>query len=129
MLPVPGISDCSYAECDVDKGRPEATRNVLEPANLVLKSPRGWFENSNGILYSQEHPFPINISMFSDKPPCMPHRFGIVERRCNHIARRDQGFFFFHIFFLSLFFNSFLFLSLFFNFFLFLSLFLPLLLS
>ena len=40
-------------------------------------------------------------------PPCMPLRFDIVERRCDHIAIkraiRGQGFFFFHIFFLSFF--------------------------
>ena len=29
MLPVPGFSDCSLAEWDVDKGRPTATRNAL----------------------------------------------------------------------------------------------------
>ena len=93
MLPVPGFSDCSWAICDVDMGRPEATRNVLERANLVMKSPHGWFENSNGIL--------------SDKPHCMPLRFGIIGRRCNHIARGGRGFLFLHIFFLSLLFLSF----------------------
>ena len=41
ILQVPGFSDYSWAECDVDRGWPEATRNVLERANLVLKSPRG----------------------------------------------------------------------------------------
>ena len=28
--------DCSWAECDVDRGQPEATRNMLERANLLL---------------------------------------------------------------------------------------------
>ena len=37
MLPVPGFYDCSWAECDVDKGRPMATKNVLECANLLLE--------------------------------------------------------------------------------------------
>ena len=32
MLPVPSFFYCSWAECDVDKGRPVATRNVLERA-------------------------------------------------------------------------------------------------
>ena len=36
-LPVPCFSDCSWAECDVDRGRPEATRNVLERVNLLLE--------------------------------------------------------------------------------------------
>ena len=44
-------------------------------------------------------------------PPYMSLRFGIVERRCNHITIkrviRGQGFFFFHIFFrISFFFSS-----------------------
>ena len=37
MLPVPDFSDCSWVECDVDRGRPMATRNVLERANLLLE--------------------------------------------------------------------------------------------
>ena len=37
MLPVPGFSDCSWAECDVDRGRSVATRNALERANLILE--------------------------------------------------------------------------------------------
>ena len=36
-LPLPCFSNCSYTECDVDKGRPEATRNALEHANLLLE--------------------------------------------------------------------------------------------
>ena len=36
-LLIPCFSDCSWAECDVDKGRPEATRNVLECANLLFE--------------------------------------------------------------------------------------------
>ena len=37
MLLVPGFSDCSWAERDVDRGRPVTTRNVLERANLPLE--------------------------------------------------------------------------------------------
>ena len=33
----PCFSDCSWAECDVDMGRPEATRNALERANFLLE--------------------------------------------------------------------------------------------
>ena len=37
MLQVLGFFDCSWVECDVDRGRPEATRNALECANLLLE--------------------------------------------------------------------------------------------
>ena len=37
MLPILSISDCSWAECDVDRGLPVATRNALELANLLLE--------------------------------------------------------------------------------------------
>ena len=37
MLPIPGFSDCFWAECDVDIGQSVATRNVLESANLHLE--------------------------------------------------------------------------------------------
>ena len=36
MLPIPSFFDCSWAECDVDRGRPTAARNALERANLFL---------------------------------------------------------------------------------------------
>ena len=36
MLLVPGFSDCSWAECEVDRDRPVIKRNVLELANLPL---------------------------------------------------------------------------------------------
>ena len=36
-LPVLCFSDCSWVECDVDKGRPKDTRNMLECANLLLE--------------------------------------------------------------------------------------------
>ena len=37
MLPVPCFSDCSWAECDVDRGRLEAKRNALECGNFHLE--------------------------------------------------------------------------------------------
>ena len=78
-LPVPCFSDCSKAECDVDKGQPEATRNALKRANFLLE---GYFPHMS---------------------PYMPLCFGIIERRSNHIAKkwatRGRGFFLFHIFF------------------------------
>ena len=100
-----------------------ATRNALERANFLLE---GYFRalyvplggsktrmESSTAKNTPSKSMKFYISMFSDKPPCMPLCFDIVERRCNHIARGGRGFFFFHIFFLSLFFNFFLFLRLF----------------
>ena len=37
MLPVLGFSDCSWVKCDVDRGRPTATRNALERANFLFE--------------------------------------------------------------------------------------------
>ena len=37
MLLVPGFSDCSWAECDVDRGRSVIKRNIPEFANLPLE--------------------------------------------------------------------------------------------
>ena len=37
MLLVSGFSDCSWGECDVDRGRTVTTRNVLERVNLPLE--------------------------------------------------------------------------------------------
>ena len=66
MLLVPGFSDCSRAEYDVDKGRLVAIRNVLECANLRLEGvflslicPLGWFENLDG-----EHPRQIDEILY-----------------------------------------------------------------
>ena len=36
-LPVPCFSDYSWAECDIDRGQSEATRNALEYTNLLLE--------------------------------------------------------------------------------------------
>ena len=141
MLPVPGFSDCSWAESDVDRGRSEATRNALECANLLLEGyfralyiPLGGSKARMESSVAKKTPsksMKFYIFMFNDKPPCMLFCFGIVERRCNHTARGGRGFFFFHIFFLSLCSRAFFivhifFLNLFFDFFLFLRFLLPL---
>ena len=34
MLLLSGFSDCSYAKCDVDRGRPMIKRNLPERTNL-----------------------------------------------------------------------------------------------
>ena len=81
--------------------------NVLERANLLLEGyflalyvPLGGSTTQMENITSKSIKF--YISMFSDKPPCIPFCFGIVERRCNNTGRGGLGFFFFHIFFLSL---------------------------
>ena len=73
-LPVPCFSDCSWVECDVDRGRSEAIRNVL--------------------ICFWRHIFQPYIPLY------MSLRFGIIERRCDHIAikRAIRGFFFFFFF-------------------------------
>ena len=89
-------------------------RDIFEPYILPYM-PRGWFEFSNGILYIHKHSLgesmKFDTSMFSDKPTCMPLCFGIVERRCNHIAKTKgypwPGLFFFSLGSLS-YFSSFL---------------------
>ena len=48
-LPVSCFFDCSWAECDVDSGRPEAIRNALECTNLLLE---GYFLVLYGPLYA-----------------------------------------------------------------------------
>ena len=47
-LLVPCFSDCSWAECDIDRGRSEAIKNVLERANLLLE---GYFLTLYAPLY------------------------------------------------------------------------------
>ena len=37
VLPIPCFSNCSWDECDIDRGRLEATRNALEHTNLHLE--------------------------------------------------------------------------------------------
>ena len=37
MLLIPGFSNYSRVECDVDRGQPVTARNVLECANLPLE--------------------------------------------------------------------------------------------
>ena len=74
MLLIPGFSNCSWAECDVDRDRPMVTRNALEHANLLLE---GYFQALYVPLGGEETQMEFYISMFSDKPPCMPLCFGI----------------------------------------------------
>ena len=102
MLPVSSFSVCSWAECDVDKGRPVATRNVLECANLLLEGvfsslirSVGLFENSNGDA-------PSRSMIISPCSAISPLVCPFALTCCNHIARGGHGFFCFHIFFLSL---------------------------
>ena len=84
MLLLPGFSDCSYAECDVDRGRTVTKRNLLKHTNLplegyfrVLYVPLGGSQTrmEDASLKSMK----LCVSMFSDKPPCMPLCFGTVE--------------------------------------------------
>ena len=112
MLPVSGFSDCSWAECDADKGRSTTSMNVLDHANLLLEGyfrvlyvPLGGSKTRMEKITFESMKF--YFSMFSDKPPCIPFCFGIVDRRCNHTARGGRGLFIFHIFFLSLCSNGF----------------------
>ena len=81
MMLLPGFSDYSWDECDVDRDRPVATRNLLEHANLSLEgyfrtlyvplgSSKTRMENAPSKLIK------FYVSMFSDKPPCMPLCFG-----------------------------------------------------
>ena len=81
MLPLPGFSDCSWAKSDVDRGRSVSTRNVLERANLRLERYfRALYVPLGGSKTQMENApsMEFYISMFSDKPPCMPLYFGIA---------------------------------------------------
>ena len=83
MLPVPGFSDCSWAKHDVDRGRPVATRNVLERANLRLEGYfRALYVPLGGSKTRMENtPFKsmkFYMSMFGDKPPCMPSALALL---------------------------------------------------
>ena len=81
MLPIPGFSDCSWAECDVDRGWSVSTRNVLKRANLRLE---GYFRAISVPLGGsktrmENAPFKsmkFYISMFNNNPPCIPLYFG-----------------------------------------------------
>ena len=74
MLLLLGFSDWFWAQCDVDRGRPVTSRNVLECANLPLDVPLGGSKPrmENASFKSIK----FYISMFSDQPPCMPLCFG-----------------------------------------------------
>ena len=104
MLLVSGFSDCSWAERDIDRVWSVIKRNVIELANLPLEGyfralyvplggSRTWMENAS--LKSMK----LCVSMFSDKPPCMPPCFGTVD----YTTRGGRVFFLF----LSLCSNSF----------------------
>ena len=104
MLPVPGFSDYSWAEHDIDRGRPVIKRNVLELANLPLEGYfRALYVPLGGSRTRREKASlkstKLYISMFSDKPPCMPLCFGTVD----YTTRGGRGFFLF----LSLYSNNF----------------------
>ena len=124
MLPISSFFDCSWVECDVDRGQSTATRNALERANLILEGyfqafyvPLGGSETRMESSASKNTPsksMKFYISMFNDKPPCMSLCFGIVERHYNQTARGSRGFFFFHIYFLSLCTRGFFFFHIFF---------------
>ena len=96
MLLVSGFSDCSWAECDVDRGWPVIKRNVLELANLPLEGYfRALYVPLGGSRTRKESTslksMRLCVSMFSDKPPCMPLCFGTID----HTARGGRGFFLF----------------------------------
>ena len=81
MLLVPGSSNCSWAECDVDRGRSVATRTVLEHANFRLEGYcRALYVPLGGSKTRMENApsklMKFYVSMFSDKTPCMPLYFG-----------------------------------------------------
>ena len=84
ILQVLGFSDCSWVECELDRGRPVTTRNVLKCVNLPLEgyfralyAPLGGSRIRMENTTSESRKF--YISMFSDKPPCMPLCFSTVE--------------------------------------------------
>ena len=92
MLLVPG----SF-ECDVDKGRPVTTRNVLEHANLPLEGYfRALYAPLGGLRTRMENAslklMKFCISMFSDKPPCMPLCFDTIEIILPEAARAFSSF-------------------------------------
>ena len=97
MLLVPGFSDCSWAECDVDRGRPVIKRDVLDLSNLHLE---GYFQalyvplggsrtrKENSFLKSMK----LCVSMFNDKcdtpKPGGPIDYRqLVETCVSHIMR------------------------------------------
>ena len=92
MLLVPGSS-----ECDVDRGRPMTTRNVLERANLPLE---GYFQalyvplggSRTRMEIAPLKSMRLCISMFSNKPPCMPLNFGTIEIILPEAARAFSSF-------------------------------------
>ena len=96
MLLVSGFSDCSWAEGDVDKGRPVIKRNILELANLPLEGYfRALYVPLGGSQTRKESTslksMKLCVSMFSNKAPCMPLCFGTID----YTARGGWGIFLF----------------------------------
>ena len=96
ILLVLGFSDCSWAKRDIDRGRSVIKKNILALANLPLEvyfralyAPLGgsqtWREKAS---LTSTKPY---VSMFSDKPPCMPLCFGTID----HTIGGGRGFFLF----------------------------------
>ena len=91
MLPVLGFFDCSWAECDVDRGRTVATKNMLEHPNLRLEGYfRALYVPLSGSKTRMENApsMKFYISMFNDKPPLLWHY-------CNHTTRGGGAFSYF----------------------------------
>ena len=130
MQLLPGFCDCSCAECDVDRGRSVTKRNLLESTNLPLEGYfRALYVPLGGSRTQMEDAslksMKLCVSMFSDKPPCMPLYFGTVEIILPEAAEAFSSFLAFAataFSFFGLCSNGF-----FFSFFFLLSLFLPLL--
>ena len=106
MLPVPGFFDCSWAECDVDKDRPTASLNALERANLLLEGyfralyvPLGGSKTRMEIITFESMKF--YISMFSDKPPCIPLALALLKGAAIVLPKVAGAFLFFISFFLA----------------------------
>ena len=84
MLLLSGFSDCSCAKCAVDRGRPVTKRNLLERTNLPLEGYfRALYVPLGGLRTRMKNAFlksmKLCVSMFSNKPPCMPLCFDTSE--------------------------------------------------
>ena len=88
--------DCSWAKCDIDKGRPMMKRNAPELANLPME---GYFRALYALLggsqiWSEKAALTstkLCFSVFRDKSPCTSLCFGIAD----YTARGGRDFFFF----------------------------------
>ena len=93
MLLVPDSS-----KCDVDRSRQVTTRNVLESVNLPLEGYfRALYAPLGGLRTRMENTssesMKLYISMFRDKPPCMPLCLGTVEITLLEAAGAFSSFF------------------------------------